>query len=116
MNKGIAVAGNLIVDYVKSIDKYPKAGLLANVRSISRCIGGCAGNTSCDLAMIDGTLPLVCIGRVGNDENGTYIIDLLQSKGINTNGITVSDGKPTSITDVMFDLDSGERTFFHIIA
>lgn len=113
MNKGIAIAGNLIVDTVKNIDKYPEAGLLTNVRSVSKCIGGCAGNTISDLAKIDKNVPLTCIGRVGDDENGKYIVDLLKQFGVDTRSIGISQTTPTSFTDVMFDMESGERTFFH---
>ena len=31
MNKGIAIAGNLIVDKNKTIDTYPEKGMLANI-------------------------------------------------------------------------------------
>lgn len=113
MNKGIAIAGNLIVDTVKNIDSYPKMGLLTNVRSVSRCIGGCAGNTIGDLAKIDNNVPLTCIGRVGNDDNGKYIINILNELCVNTDNVSLSDKKPTSFTDVMFDMTSKERTFFH---
>lgn len=113
MNKGIAIAGNLIVDTVKNIDKYPEAGLLTNVRSVSKCIGGCAGNTISDLAKIDNSVPLTCIGRVGDDENGQYIVNLLKELGVDTDNVGFSKKAPTSFTDVMFDMESGERTFFH---
>lgn len=113
MNKGIAIAGNLIVDYVKNIDSYPKAGMLTNVRSMSRCIGGCTGNTLADLAKIDPSVPLTCIGRVGDDENGKYIIDLMNSLGVDTSNVCYSKDTPTSFTDVMNDMASRERTFFH---
>lgn len=112
MDKGITVAGNLIVDHVKSIDAYPEAGLLANIRQMKYCIGGCAGNTVMDLAVMDEGLPLSCLGRVGDDEMGEYILGLLASRRIQTSGIRKSE-KPTSFTDVLSDMSSGSRTFFH---
>lgn len=41
MDRGIAVAGNIIVDIVKNVDCYPQLGMLANIRSLSPAIGGC---------------------------------------------------------------------------
>ena len=38
---GIAVAGNLLTDYVKRVNTYPRPGQLANILSLSRAVGGC---------------------------------------------------------------------------
>jgi len=84
MKKGIVIAGNLIVDYVKNIDSYPEQGMLANIQSIKRCIGGCAANTSVDLAKIDPSLPLQCIVMLGDDENGQYALSVLNINDIDT--------------------------------
>ena len=113
MNKGIIIAGNLIVDHVKSCDDYPKMGLLTNIREVSDCIGGCAGNTICDIAKIDPSVPLKCIGKVGNDADGVYVKNILTSLGVNIDGVKISDSQPTSFTDVMSSLSANERTFFH---
>ncbi len=113
MKKGIAVAGNLIVDIVKNIDSFPTEGLLANINQVGKSIGGCAGNTLCDLAKIDNSLSLSCFGKVGKDINGKYIIDMLSKHGIATEGVVLSSKRETSFTDVMLSKKSGERTFFH---
>lgn len=113
MKKGIAVAGNLIVDLVKTIDCFPREGMLANILSESRCIGGCAGNTLCDLARIDSTLPLYCFGKIGNDDNGRFVLDILREHNIILKNIVTSNSHTTSYTDVMLNLSNDERTFFH---
>ena len=109
---GITVAGNVILDVVKTIDKYPDQGMLAYISSSKRAIGGCAPNTATDLAVIDSTLPISVIGRVGDDEYGRFLVDKLRSKGVDVSGIIVSSGIDTSFTDVM-SLPTGERTFFN---
>ena len=48
--KGIAIAGNILTDIVKTVDCYPQIGMLANILSVSQAVGGCAPNTSIDLA------------------------------------------------------------------
>ena len=42
---GIAIAGNMLTDFVKLVNVYPEKGMLANVISISRAVGGCVPNT-----------------------------------------------------------------------
>ncbi len=113
MNKGIVFAGNLIVDYVKIVNSYPEAGMLADIHKTSKCIGGCAANTSVDLARMDSSIPVKCIGMVGNDNNGEYIISVLKKYGIDTSNILVNDNLETSFTDVISVESTGERTFFH---
>jgi sugar/nucleoside kinase (ribokinase family) len=64
-----------------------------------------------DLSVIDPELPLTCIGKVGDDAYGAYILNLLRSRGIDSRFVLKSDS-PTSYTDVMNDSGNGERTFF----
>ena len=111
--KGITVAGSLITDIVKNIDTYPRMGMLSYITGpLSYSVGGCAANTSIDLAKIDPALPVSVFGRVGTDENGRYIISQLQKYGIDVGGVCFSRDLPTAFCDVM-SVPSGERTFFH---
>ena len=112
MSGRITVAGNLIVDTVKSIDVYPQRGNLATISDISRGVGGCASNTSIALARLDKTLSINVLGRLGDDENGSYIKETLENNGVFPD-IVIDKSLPTSFTDVMSE-KQGERTFFHI--
>lgn len=110
--RGITVAGNILTDIVKEVDCYPKAGMLANITSISRAVGGCVPNVAIDLAKIDRNLPISTIGKIGDDDYGRYILSKLSQYGIDCGKITVSETKPTSFSDVISQA-KGERTFFH---
>lgn len=110
--KGIAVAGNILTDNVKTINDYPKPGMLSNILSVSRCVGGCVPNTAIDIAKIDRSIPLYALGKIGDDECGRYVITRLQKYGIDTGKIAVSSEAVTGFSDVM-SLPAGERTFFH---
>jgi len=113
MNKGIAIAGTMILDKIKMIDVFPEEGMLCNIKSQSICIGGCVCNTAVDIAMLSGgEIKLYALGRLGEDQNGQYIIDVLKNNNIDTEGI-ISCDTDTSYTDVMTVVDSGHRTFFH---
>ena len=110
---GIAVAGNLLTDSVKLIDAYPEKGMLSNIFSISRAVGGCVPNVAIDLAKMDMSLPVSAIGRIGNDESGKYVVSELQKNGIDVSGVSVSKTLSTGFSDVMSVKSTGERTFFH---
>ncbi len=110
--RGMVIAGNILTDIVKTVDCYPEKGMLANVTSISRAVGGCAPNTAIDLAKIDRRIPISVLGRVGDDEYGRFLISTLSRHGIDTEGVLISPETPTSFSDVI-SMPTGERTFFH---
>ena len=110
--KGIAIAGNLIADIVKNIDVYPAPGMMAYVSDVTPAVGGCVPNTAINLSKIDRSIPISTFGKVGNDENGRYIVSQLLKNGIDTDGISFSPTAATSFCDVM-SMPGGERTFFH---
>ncbi|MBE6584353.1 MAG: helix-turn-helix domain-containing protein [Ruminococcaceae bacterium] len=110
--KGITIAGTTLVDIVKNIDRYPEAGMLVHINDINYAVGGCLPNTAINLAKIDRRIPISVIGKVGNDENGRYIVSTLQKYGINVSKMCYTSQNPTSFCDVM-SIPSGERTFFH---
>ena len=109
---GITVAGNILADIVKNVDCYPEMGMLANIRSVSRAVGGCVPNTAIDLAKIDRSIPISVIGKIGNDEYGRFVLSQLEKYNIDCEHVVLSPDKPTSFSDVI-SLDTGERTFFH---
>lgn len=108
--RGITIAGNFIVDNLCRINVYPERGRLCNVSSTEKAVGGCAPNTSIDLAVMDNNLPVSVIGRVGNDEDGRFLISSLSVKGIDVSSVKISDNERTSTCFVMND--GNERTFF----
>ncbi len=112
MKNGIAIAGNLIVDYVKMIDTYPKQGMLCSILDKTQSPGGCAANTLGCIAAMDRDVPLRCFGSIGDDEAGNYIQEFLEKYGICSDGVSVKEGCMTSFTDVMTVKETGARTFF----
>lgn len=111
--RGITVAGNILVDVLNEIDRYPEKSMLANINSISHAVGGCVPNTIIDLAKIDHRLLLSAVGKIGNDSNGRFIIEQLTKHGIDVSKIKISDTMSTSFTNVMYDVETKERTFFY---
>lgn len=107
----ITVAGNMLADIVKVVEKYPDKGMLSTITSLSRAVGGCVPNTAIDLKTIDPSLSVNVLGRVGQDEYGDYILGELQRHGIDISGVRRS-ALPTSFSDVITIKSTGERTFF----
>jgi sugar/nucleoside kinase (ribokinase family) len=113
MKKGIAVAGNMLVDTIYSINHYPKTGELATIEdNITRATGGAVCNVIADLAKLDERLPLIALGVIGDDENGKFIEESLSNyKNIDLSQL--SHEGTTAFTMVMSDSFTKQRTFFH---
>ncbi|MBE6648154.1 MAG: carbohydrate kinase family protein [Ruminococcaceae bacterium] len=109
--KGITIAGTTLLDTVKNIETYPKAGMLVHISDIKRSVGGCVPNVSINLAKIDRNIPIKAVTKIGKDENGEFIRKELKTNGINVDGVCCSESEPTGFCDVM-SIPSGERTFF----
>ena len=112
--RGIAIAGNITVDIVNIIDKYPEKNMLANILSTVYAVGGCVPNTVINLAQIDSELSLSAYGRVGEDEQGRYVLGRMRGYGVDISGVMRSEGMATSCSSVMTEKDTGDRTFFFI--
>lgn len=111
---GIAVAGNIVVDIVNTIDAYPERSMLANVLATERSVGGCVPNVGIALAKMDPELSISAVGMVGDDDNGSFVMLQMEEYGVDVSAVRVSEKYPTGCTYVMSDLKSGERTFFYV--
>lgn len=111
--RGIGLAGNILVDLVKTVDKYPNQGMLTKIRSVSRAVGGAVPNVGIDLAKIDRLLPVTVYGKIGDDDYGRFVKGKLTDYGINTDFLITSSETPTGFTDVISQ-PAGERTFFNL--
>ena len=110
--KGIAVAGNMIVDLLYPIAGMPAPGELTTVvADVSRSTGGCVCNDIVDLAKLDPELPLVALGRIGDDAEGQFVVDTLSAyKNIDLSHVV--KGGINAYTIVMADEITKQRTFF----
>ena len=111
MKKGIAVAGNIIMDYYKEIDIYPRSSTLTTIKSVKSATGGALCNCAMDLARIDRELPITAIGILGQDDAGARIIQELR-KYPNINISNIIHNGVTSFTDAYVDRSNHTRTFF----
>ncbi len=110
---GVLAGGNWIIDQVKMVDVYPQREQLANIRSQSQGTGGAPFNVLVDLARMKAPFPLTAAGLVGKDILGDEIFAILKKHKIDSKLLRKTDQAPTSYTDVMTEIGSGRRTFFH---
>lgn len=110
--RGIAAAGNWILDNVKIIDTWPREETLANILSQHRGTGGAPYNVLVNLARMGTPFPLFAVGVLGQDADGDSIENHVASLGVRT-FFRRTNAIPTAHTDVMTVRDTGRRTFFH---
>jgi len=110
MKKGIAIAGSILVDDINEISAYPQAGELTKIKSVQKSVGGCVPNVAIDLKRICPELTVKAVGKVGADENGEYVKEVLSKNGVDIENVSVAEDK-TSFTEVM-SVSGGQRTFF----
>ena len=101
------------MDQVKTVDVFPQRETLANILSQSQGGGGSPYNLVVNLAKLGAKFSLEGVGLVGKDALGEYILDDLKGHKIDARNIKVTSKAPTSYTDVMTEVGTGRRTFFH---
>jgi sugar/nucleoside kinase (ribokinase family) len=106
----IVVAGSILVDRINEVDAYPGLGELTQIRALSRVSGGLVPNTGMDVHILAPDIPVAAFGKVGRDEDGDFVVSVLEKAGLDVSGIVRSE-KPTSFTNVV-SVRGGERTFF----
>lgn len=74
----VTFAGNIIVDSVKMLPSWPERGMLVNVSSVQRSVGGCVSNTAIDLKRLDPSIEVRAIGKIGDDEPGRFAVGTLE--------------------------------------
>ncbi|MFN7597977.1 MAG: carbohydrate kinase family protein, partial [Cereibacter sp.] len=109
--RGIACAGNWIVDIVHSIDAWPRKSDLVHIRAETTGVGGGAANVALDLAAFVTGLPIVPVGLVGRDLHGQTVLAALAGAGLPTGHMAVTDAALTAHTHVM-TVPGDSRTVF----
>ena len=110
--RGIACAGNWIVDIVHTIDGWPGKSDLVHIRKAVTGIGGGAANVALDLAAFQTGLPVIPVGLIGRDLHGHLVRQALTEAGLDAAHIADTDAQPTAHTHVM-TVPGDSRTFFY---
>ena len=73
--KKITLAGNILVDNVKTISAWPEKGMLVPITAFSRAVGGSVCNSGIDLKTLDPSIEVRALGKVGNDDAGDFAVE-----------------------------------------
>ena len=114
MSERVTLAGNIIVDNVKTIPDWPAKGMLVPITAMKRSPGGSVSNTGVDLKTLDPSVEVAAVGKVGADDAGDFVTGFLKEHGLDVSGVQRVEGVPTTFTDVMSIESTGERTFFNM--
>lgn len=103
--------GILVVDHLCTpIPRMPTAGELIMSDRLPLSIGGCASNTAMDLARVG--VKVGCVGCVGRDPFGKFVIETLRSAGVETSGVRELAGVETSGT-LIINVKGEDRRYIH---
>ena len=112
MRRGIACAGNWIVDIVHTIEAWPAKSDLVRIVDEVEGTGGGAANVMLSLAAFQAGLPLWAIGLVGVDRHAATVRWAVKRAGAGLDHLAETDRAPTAHTHVM-NLPGDSRTFFY---
>ena len=110
--RGVACAGNWIVDIVHTIEGWPAKSELVRITDEVEGTGGGAANVMLSLAAFQAGLPLWAIGLVGMDRHAATVRWAVQAAGADGAQLAETDRAPTAHTHVM-NLPGDSRTFFY---
>jgi sugar/nucleoside kinase (ribokinase family) len=110
--RGIACAGNWIVDIVHTIEAWPAKSDLVRIVDEVEGTGGGAANVMLSLAAFQAGLPLWAIGLVGMDRHAATVRWAVKGAGADGTRLAETDRAPTAHTHVM-NLAGDSRTFFY---
>lgn len=114
MEKGIVVAGSLILDRHYAVDTFPEEGRLVQISETVEDVGG-TGNIILDLAKIDKNLKVQVSAILGKGSAGRSVMrQLSKYPNIITDGIEFQGHTP--LTLVIDAQDTMQRTFFYMPA
>lgn len=110
--RGVACAGNWIVDIVHTIEAWPAKSDLVRILDEVEGTGGGAANVMLSLAAFRAGLPLWAIGLVGMDRHAATVRWAVAGAGAGLDHLAETDRAPTAHTHVM-NLPGDSRTFFY---
>jgi fructokinase len=100
----VVTMGELLIDFVSST-----AGIsIRNSHEFIKAAGGAPANVAVGVRRFDRSSAF--IGKVGNDEFGSFLVDMLTREGVDTRGIRYENQARTALAFVSLG-EKGEREF-----
>lgn len=105
--KKIVVFGSSNMDMVVNVEQMPKKGETVKSLAFDMIPGGKGANQACACGKLGGRC--VFLSVVGEDENGTRLLQSLKASGVDTGHILISKTAPTGMALITVDL-TGENS------
>lgn len=106
MNK-VTIVGSINVDNILHIQKLPQPGETIAMSEFSKAAGGKGANQAVASSRADNKT--VFVGRVGDDDNGHFMLDQFRQNNIDTRFISISKGNQTGQAYILLQ-DSGQNS------
>ena len=112
MPQGIIGLGIWCVDTTYKIQQLPERGKLEPIIESFQCVGGGPSNVLTDLNSLGFKYPMIAMGSIGSDTNGSLIKKHCQKHQIQSQLLVASKSVSTSHSVCMFE-EQKERTFLY---
>ena len=99
----IVVVGSLNLDTTAHVGRLPAPGETVLGTGHSTDTGGKGANQAVAAARLGRSVAMV--GRVGADDNGRRMVEVLAAEGVEVDGVTVDDTAPTGMAFITVDID-----------
>nr|AEK21796.1 fructokinase [Dimocarpus longan] len=103
-NSLVVCFGEMLIDFVPTIGEVS----LAEAPAFKKAPGGAPANVAVGISKLGGTSAF--IGKVGDDEFGYMLVDILKQNNVNTSGVRYDSNARTALAFVTLRAD-GEREF-----
>lgn len=110
-SNAIAIVGSMNADYTIVADRLPNPGETINGNEIRVLPGGKSGNQAVSAAKLGAHVKM--FGAVGNDSNADFLLNSLQSSGVDTTCVRRVENKKSGATVITVDAHSGENTIVY---
>ena len=110
--RGIVLAGIVVLDIVHLINRWPAEETLAFIDRTEMAAGGPPHNAAAGLLRLGADFPVTLLATAGDDAYAATMLAGARGYGLDTSHVTVIPGAVTSHTHVMSCKDTGRRTFF----
>ncbi len=98
----ILVAGSLVMDLICSAPRFPQSGETVIGTDFRTAPGGKGANQAVQAARLGAEVAMV--GKIGRDDFGRQILSSLQESGVDTEGVRLSESRPTAIGNIQLEV------------
>ncbi|MCT7750665.1 MAG: ribokinase [Lactobacillus gasseri] len=106
MNK-VTIVGSINVDNIMHIKKLPQPGETIAMSEFSKAAGGKGANQA--VASSRAKNETIFVGRVGDDDNGRFMLEQFKDNGVNVEHVTVTPNEQTGQAYILLQ-ESGQNS------